>query len=331
VIKDPRICRLVPFWRAILREFGANVRVVIPVRNPMEVAASLARRNNFSMAQGLLIWLRHVLDAERETRDLPRGVIRFGDLLHDRQRVLAVLRRRLAVKWPHPVTRVRTEIDDFLSISERHHSMDDRSLDRREEVPVWGAPGLRGSRGYGSRRRDHAGTRRARSDRLTDQAKANCTKTAEIDELRRSFEQRAAEASALQHEITTIRSALLERGADADRVAGELAAARGELTDVRADLARRLAETERQGNCRHSVPSLRTARARWGASTRCSCRVKRRPVNPACRSRCCGVVADREADLARLLPQIDYMLHSFSWRLTAPLRAVRGRLGPGEK
>jgi hypothetical protein len=44
-----------------------------------------------------------------------------------------------------------------------------------------------------------------------------------------------------------------------------------------------------------------------------------------------GVLADREVDLARLLPQIDYMVHSFSWRLTAPLRAVRGRLGSREK
>jgi hypothetical protein len=135
VVKDPRMCRLVPLWRSLLGQFGASVRVVIPVRNPLEVAASLARRNGFSTARSLLIWLRHVLDAEHETRDLHRSVVRFGDLLQDRQRVLAAMRRRLAIKWPRPGAAARSEIMEFLCTAERHHAVDDRLLDLRQNVP----------------------------------------------------------------------------------------------------------------------------------------------------------------------------------------------------
>src|SRR5262249_26400921 len=135
VIKDPRMCRMVPLWRSVLEEFGATVRIVIPVRNPLEVAASLASRNALSTAWSLLIWLRHVLDAERETRDLPRSVIRFGDLLHDHRRVLAQMSRRLAVKWPRSLTTARAEIEEFLSLTDRHHSVDDRCLEGRLDMP----------------------------------------------------------------------------------------------------------------------------------------------------------------------------------------------------
>jgi hypothetical protein len=335
VIKDPRICRLVPFWRAILQEFGANVHVAIPVRNPMEVAASLARRNGFSMAQGLLIWLRHALDAERETRDLRRGVFRFGDLLHDRQRVLAVLRRRLAIKWPRPVTGVRTELDDFLSIAERHHSTDDRSLDRRGDVPAWvrrAYDALVAIARDGESPQVHAELDRIGSDLdhatatfgpiLTDRATANRAQTAEIDELRRSSEQRAAEAGGLQRDLATVHSALLERSAEAERVAGELAAARAELTETRADLVQRLAEAQRLSGELSALRGILEERSSEVAQLR-DALVQSEALR--------GILADREANLAKLVPQIDYMVHSFSWRLTAPLRAVRGLLGSGEK
>jgi hypothetical protein len=51
-IKDARICRLWPFWREVLEEFEAKPAVVIAVRNPLEVTASLKHRNGFLPASG---------------------------------------------------------------------------------------------------------------------------------------------------------------------------------------------------------------------------------------------------------------------------------------
>ena len=61
-IKDPRICRLWPLWRDVLGEFGAKPLIVMPVRNPLEIAASLRQRDNIIPAETHLLWLRHVLD-----------------------------------------------------------------------------------------------------------------------------------------------------------------------------------------------------------------------------------------------------------------------------
>ena len=73
VLKDPRICRMPGFWLDALEAFDADPLVVLPVRNPLEVAASLARRNDFDPSLGQLLWLRHVLDAEHATRGPPPG------------------------------------------------------------------------------------------------------------------------------------------------------------------------------------------------------------------------------------------------------------------
>ena len=58
------MCRLVPFWLHILDVEGIAPIAVLVLRSPGEVARSLAARNDFEAEIALLIWLRHVLDAE---------------------------------------------------------------------------------------------------------------------------------------------------------------------------------------------------------------------------------------------------------------------------
>ncbi len=72
VLKDPRICRLLSFWIEAVGHFGAEPVIVLPIRNPLEVAASLEARDGIHVSIGQLLWLRHVLEAERVSRNLPR-------------------------------------------------------------------------------------------------------------------------------------------------------------------------------------------------------------------------------------------------------------------
>jgi hypothetical protein len=53
--KDPRNSITMPFWRSLL----PDAKVVICVRNPAEVAASLSRRNNLSVAASSRLWLQY--------------------------------------------------------------------------------------------------------------------------------------------------------------------------------------------------------------------------------------------------------------------------------
>lgn len=53
--KDPRFCFTLPFWLALL----PDVKVVVCLRHPLDVAASLTRRNGFSPAFGAHLWMEH--------------------------------------------------------------------------------------------------------------------------------------------------------------------------------------------------------------------------------------------------------------------------------
>ena len=72
VIKDPRICRLLPFWRAQMRGIKWDPAYVLILRHPMEVAHSLQARDGTPVESALFLWLQHYLLAERHTRGCAR-------------------------------------------------------------------------------------------------------------------------------------------------------------------------------------------------------------------------------------------------------------------
>jgi hypothetical protein len=53
--KDPRTTVTLPFWLSLWPE----ARIVVCVRNPLEVACSLAQRNRWTLWTGLRLWLRY--------------------------------------------------------------------------------------------------------------------------------------------------------------------------------------------------------------------------------------------------------------------------------
>ncbi len=68
VLKDPRLCRLMPLWDDVLNAEGLKVGFVHVVRSPIAVAASLEKRDGMRLEASLVLWLRHLIEAERSTR-----------------------------------------------------------------------------------------------------------------------------------------------------------------------------------------------------------------------------------------------------------------------
>jgi hypothetical protein len=81
VLKDPRICRLYPFWRAALIDSGYSPVVVSPIRAPNEVVASLVARNAMSPSRAMRLWLSHVVEAEVTSRLDPRHIMLWPDYM----------------------------------------------------------------------------------------------------------------------------------------------------------------------------------------------------------------------------------------------------------
>ena len=81
VVKDPRLCRLLPLWRTAFAEAGYSVSCVLMTRQPTEVAGSLARRDGFGTEKAFTLWLSHLIEAERDSRGLPRSLVTYDSLL----------------------------------------------------------------------------------------------------------------------------------------------------------------------------------------------------------------------------------------------------------
>ncbi|HEX9668772.1 MAG TPA: glycosyltransferase [Thermoanaerobaculia bacterium] len=137
VVKDPRLCRLAPFWLSACERFGADPRFVLVLRNPLEVAASLKKRGDVPASKAMVLWLRYALDAERGTRVARRTIVSYGALLHDWRAVAAKVAKDLGVTWPRGVEEAAGEIGAFLSDRHRHHRTTLAQLETRSDVSSW--------------------------------------------------------------------------------------------------------------------------------------------------------------------------------------------------
>jgi hypothetical protein len=120
VVKEPRICRLMPLWRGVLARTGRRVAAVHAIREPAQVAASLARRDGMPAVRAERAWLEHVLSAERWSRDLPRAFTTFDGLLDDWRGTVA----RVAALLPRgdlDARRAEAGVAAFLAPGMRHH------------------------------------------------------------------------------------------------------------------------------------------------------------------------------------------------------------------
>jgi hypothetical protein len=137
ILKDPRICRFVPFWLDVIKEMEAAPRIVIPIRSPLEVAHSLKKRNAMSLTKGLLLWLRHVLDAEAQTRSTVRSIFTLDQFLSDWQSVSDKIALDTGFAWPRLSDRSVHEVEQFLSSELVHNKTDHAELIAHSDVHEW--------------------------------------------------------------------------------------------------------------------------------------------------------------------------------------------------
>ena len=124
VLKDPRICRFFPFWRGVLEGAGYAPLIVAPIRHPLEVAASLNARNGMDPARAQRLWLRHVLDAEAGSRNLPRHLMGWDAFIADWRGETARMAERLG-RPLSPTPDQAQAVDAFLTADLRRQSPGD--------------------------------------------------------------------------------------------------------------------------------------------------------------------------------------------------------------
>jgi hypothetical protein len=133
--KDPRTIRLLPFWRAALRERAADDAYVIAIRHPRSVAASLFRRQEIPPPKAQRLWLVHMVPFLHELEGRPFVVVDYDLLARDPRAQLERIARRLGLPLGKAVSR---EIDrfagDFFDESLRHSVFSPHDFDAASDA-----------------------------------------------------------------------------------------------------------------------------------------------------------------------------------------------------
>lgn len=137
VLKEPRMCRLWNQWEPVLTAGGYEAGFVLPIRSPLEVAGSLHRRNSISMAEGLLLWLRHVLDAEKATRGQRRRILRWDRFMVDWRLETDRIEQALGWRLPDRGESASAIVDNFLSGSLRTVVAAPEDLSTGPDAHIW--------------------------------------------------------------------------------------------------------------------------------------------------------------------------------------------------
>jgi len=263
VLKDPRICRLLPLWLDVLKDCHISALPVIPLRNPIEVAESLQKRDGFPREQSYLIWLRHVLEAERETRGMHRCVMTYDELLADWRSAMSVVGRRLGIVWPVAFDDAAEEINAFLDHRHRHQAKQLDDLEASAGVPGWVSTSYRemvklariGDRDASFRILDATFGDFAEAARIFGSGSAGLYSiTCEVEGLRKENAVRRQEVERLTAEldqggrrIAELSEALTASHSEGERLRSELAGRQQEVEQLHGELSGREQELERLG------------------------------------------------------------------------------------
>jgi GT2 family glycosyltransferase len=134
-IKDPRLCFMLPIWTELLAELHCEPKCVLICRNPQEVVGSLQKRDGFTASRTYLLWMRSVIESERNSRGLPRTLTTFDKILGDWQGQVTAIGQSLNIDWPLSPQQVSGAVAEFIRPTARHHSVKDSRFLEDASVP----------------------------------------------------------------------------------------------------------------------------------------------------------------------------------------------------
>jgi hypothetical protein len=118
--KDPRTSLLLPLWKDVLADLRIELRAVLVLRNPLEVAKSLERRNGFSRDESYGIWLNYNLAMLDETRGLRRSLISYDAVMASWQTSMRRCMKEIGLPWPRLTPSLRSDLKETVRPDQRH-------------------------------------------------------------------------------------------------------------------------------------------------------------------------------------------------------------------
>jgi hypothetical protein len=126
--KEPRASLFLPFWRQAV----PNMSFLFCLRNPLEVAESLQKRNRIAIEHGAWLWYLYTLTSLRDTQGCPRQFSFFDDYFARRNEEIARVLDFCGLANFNDATVLESAIAGEL----RHHQGGDRRLRDEPAVPA---------------------------------------------------------------------------------------------------------------------------------------------------------------------------------------------------
>jgi len=79
--KDPRVSKLLKFWKRVFARMNCDVQYVLCLRHPLSVANSLLKRNKSPIQKGYLLWLSYNMSIVTESQDLRLIALDYDQLM----------------------------------------------------------------------------------------------------------------------------------------------------------------------------------------------------------------------------------------------------------
>lgn len=124
--KDPRVSVLLPFWQKIFKLCNINVSYLIAIRNPLSVALSLQKRDQFSIKKGLFLWFEYILSSVQKTQNLNRVLVHYEELMSQPIETI----NTIAQKFNLPINNQELDkfTNDFLDDNLQHNHLTPEDL-----------------------------------------------------------------------------------------------------------------------------------------------------------------------------------------------------------
>lgn len=128
-LKDPRVAKLMPFWREVFAHCQLDVSYIVALRHPLSVARSLDKRDGMISEQSYLLWLGHVLSGLVNTEGRPCVVVDYDRLMQDSNGEIARVARVLDLQIDQAA--LQSYQREFLDQALRHsvYAADDLLID----------------------------------------------------------------------------------------------------------------------------------------------------------------------------------------------------------
>jgi len=132
--KDPRVSKLLKFWKLVFARMNCEVQYVLCLRHPLSVANSLLKRNKFPIQKGYLLWLSYNLSIVTELQNLQLVALDYDQLMESPIAHIQYLGEQLG--FVVDIDLANQFATEFIDEELRHTTFDESALVNDLRCPV---------------------------------------------------------------------------------------------------------------------------------------------------------------------------------------------------